>query len=366
MLNRVTNPVILLFVPARASCIISAQNVMILQKGIMRVDTDVIVVGAGLSGLVAARELEAAGLAVIVMDKGSSVGGRLATRRVQAGLADHGAQFFTVRTDDFKQQVQQWLAEDVIYIWGYGWSDGSLKRTAPDGHPRYVAHGGMNSIAKYLANTLTDVRVTVTIEAIDRLDNGWQVRDSIGNVTTCRALILTPPVPQSLALLHDVPLREDDRFALERIEYGPCLCGIFVVEGDVDLPEPGALQDFHQEIYWIADNQRKGISPERRIITTHAEARGSRQRYDEPDEDNLAWLRAPLEARLKDGAKIVEQQLKKWRYSVPLTTYPEDCLVAEGMPLAFAGDAFGGRGRIEGAYLSGLAAGRAIRDLLKI
>jgi predicted NAD/FAD-dependent oxidoreductase len=40
-------------------------------------------------------------------------------------------------------------------------------------------------------------------------------------------------------------------------------------------------------------------------------------------------------------------------------------LQAENMPLIFAGDAFGGRGRIEGAYLSGLAAGQAAQSLLE-
>ena len=29
------------------------------------------------------------------------------------------------------------------------------------------------------------------------------------------------------------------------------------------------------------------------------------------------------------GTSITDQQLKKWRYSVPLTTYPKDVLQAE-------------------------------------
>ena len=69
----------------------------------------VVVVGAGLAGLVAARAL-ADDHEVVVFDKGRSVGGRLATRRIGAARLDHGAQFFTVRGDDFRRQVDDWEA----------------------------------------------------------------------------------------------------------------------------------------------------------------------------------------------------------------------------------------------------------------
>jgi renalase len=52
-----------------------------------------VVVGGGMSGVSAARRLKEAGLLVRVVDKGVSLGGRMATRRVAGGLADHGAQF---------------------------------------------------------------------------------------------------------------------------------------------------------------------------------------------------------------------------------------------------------------------------------
>jgi renalase len=57
-----------------------------------------IVVGAGMAGLVAARELSAASRRVVVLDEGSGVGGPMATRRIGDGTFDHGAQFFTVRS----------------------------------------------------------------------------------------------------------------------------------------------------------------------------------------------------------------------------------------------------------------------------
>ena len=58
---------------------------------------DVIVIGAGVSGLLAAARCATASSRVVVFDKGRGVGGRLATRRTDSGVFDHGAQFFTAR-----------------------------------------------------------------------------------------------------------------------------------------------------------------------------------------------------------------------------------------------------------------------------
>jgi predicted NAD/FAD-dependent oxidoreductase len=51
------------------------------------------VIGAGISGLICARTLAQHGWLVTVFEKGRGVGGRMAVRRTEAGLAfDHGAQ----------------------------------------------------------------------------------------------------------------------------------------------------------------------------------------------------------------------------------------------------------------------------------
>jgi renalase len=328
---------------------------------------DVLIVGAGMTGLTAAHALEGRGLRPLLLEKGRSVGGRLATRRIGPGRADHGAQFFTARTPVFRERVARWSAAGLVYRWSSGWSDGSLAATpsASDGHPRYAVRGGMNALAKHLARGL-DVRLDLRVSAVVPPAGGWRVETDGGQTYSGRALLLTPPVPQSLAMLDagGVALSADDRAALERIAYAPCLAGLFWVDGVLDLPEPGALQRPDAPISWIADNRRKGISPEATLITVHAGQEHSWQLWDAPDAEALAALRAGLRPFLAPGATIREAQLKRWRYALPVQLHPERCLLASGSPpLVLAGDAFGGP-RVEGAALSGLATAEALADLL--
>lgn len=327
---------------------------------------DVLIVGAGLSGLMAAQTLLERGRTVHVIDRGRSVGGRLATRRVgEDGLADHGAQFFTVRTSTLQRFVDRWRALDLAYVWGTGWSDGSLKRTISDGHPRYAVRGGMNKLAKHLAQGI-NISIDRLVADLRQQAGGWALYDSDDNAYESKGLIMTPPMPETLVLLTagGIHLQADDDAALRRIRFGACLCGIHAVNGDIALPAPGAMQDFQSEVYWVADNQAKGISATT-IITSHANAKFSRQNWDASEADIIRSLESAVQPYLKPGAQIVQTQLKKWRYSVPLTTHPHECLLAQDLPpLVFAGDAFGGRGRVEGAFLSGIAAGEAMAEAL--
>ncbi len=328
--------------------------------------SDILIIGAGMSGLMAASVLVATGRRVTLLDKGRSVGGRLATRRIGAGRADHGAQFFTVRDPAFGAWVERWCTEGLVYVWSHGWSDGSLADTPPDGHPRYAVQGGMNRLAKHLAaqvatqgaELLTDVRVT----AVTPQSDGWRLTSDDGRSFTADAAIMTAPVPQTLALLDAgaTPLTADDRASLERIRYAPSLCALYVVEGEVHLPAPGAVQRPDADFAWIADNRRKGISPDATVITVHASGEWSAAHYDAPDAELSEAFERALRPWLAADAWIVEEQIKRWRYAAPTVLHPERFLrIAAHAPLLIGGDAFGAP-RVEGAALSGLAMGREL------
>jgi predicted NAD/FAD-dependent oxidoreductase len=324
-------------------------------------DADVLIVGAGVTGLMAANVLTQAGRQVLLLDRSHRVGGRLSTRRIGPGLADHGAQFFTVRTPEFEAWVRPWIDEGLVYEWSRGWSDGSLGTTPPEGHPRYTAQGGMSALAERLARGL-DVQLETRLVSLVPAGRGWRARDDKNQVYTTRSVLLTPPVPHALEILDtaEIALDPSDRSTLQRIEYAPCLAGLFWVDGNVRLPEPGAVQRPNATITWIADNQRKGLTSSVQVITVHAGPEYSRQLWPLPDWQVLVALESGLRLFKDYDAHTVEAHLERWRYALPTVTHPERYLRAKDLPpLLFAGDAFGGP-RVEGAALSGLAAGAAL------
>lgn len=329
------------------------------------VDADVLIAGAGLAGLMAARRLADARLNVLVVEREAVAGGRLATWRSGSDRADTGAQFFTVRTTEFGAAVGQWMVEEWIFEWTRGWSDGSLLDDRPDGYPRYAARDGFAALARNLSVGLP-IRFATELSALAVDGGGWAAMTTTHERLRSRALILTPPVPLSLALLDagHITLPDEQRMVLDAIRYGPCLSGVFVVDGDLALPEPGALQRPDAPISWVADNKRKGISTASRTLTVHASPAASAERWAESDEGVLAWMAAELEPWLASGATVSRAALRRWPYAIPLSVYPARYLtVPSPAPLIFAGDAFDGP-RVEGAALSGWAAADALLERL--
>lgn len=320
--------------------------------------TSCIVVGAGMAGLVAARALQDRGIGVTVIDKGRGVGGRMATRRIEDAVFDHGAQFFTVRSERFRALVDSWLADGLAAEWARGFAgpDGDPRS---DGHPRYRGAQGMTTIPRALAQGLS-VRTGERVVRAAVNGGRWLVDTDRDTRLFADALILTPPVPQSLALLDagEHPLSHETRAALEALDYAPCIALMALLWEASHIPAPGGLQLGGEPITWIGDNTQKGISPDAHAVTIHAGPQFSRD-YWQADSGVVAGLLLDAAAPWI-GLHIKTHQLHRWRYSHPTHTYNAPCLRVDGpAPLVFAGDAFSGP-KVEGAALSGLAAAEAL------
>ncbi len=315
-----------------------------------------VIVGAGISGLLAARELRDAGWEVTVLDKGRGVGGRMATRRVGDGTFDHGAQFFTVREERFQKLVEGWIEAGVVEEWTRGFADAEGGHNE-DGHPRYRGSEGMTSIPKYLARDLA-VKTGERAVEVNRRETGWEVVTE-NAAYEAGTLLLTAPVPQSLALAESGSYRlpKDARSQLEEISYDPCIALMAVLREGNLVPEPGGVQIKGEPLDWIGDNHPKGIS-KTPALTIHAGPGWSREHFEAPDDGVTETLISLAGERLGTDltAAVAETSLARWRYSWVTRPHPEPRLVAEGDPtLVFCGDAFG-KPKVEGASLSGLSA----------
>ena len=314
-------------------------------------ESDILILGAGISGLLCATELQKTGLRVSVVDKGRGVGGRMATRRMGGGRLDHGAQFFTVRDERFQAYVREWLDAGVVREW---------YRTAPDApnqpaHVRYCGVSGMSDVPKHLARKLT-VYCSEQIQQLSRCRNQWMATSESGQTFCAQELVLTAPLPQSLQLLDTTGLdyAGGTQSELRKISYAKGLALLAILDGPSGLPEPGAIKLKNSPIDWIADNYRKGISPDGIVgITVHATAAFAQKHWDTEDAERAPLLIAAVQEKLQSS--IIEHTSHRWGFTHPQKIWPEAYYHNPAIKLTLAGDAFGGP-RVEAAALSGIEA----------
>lgn len=338
---------------------------------------DVIIVGMGVCGISAAIQIQKnPTLKWLGIDKGRSIGGRLATRRIGAETFDHGAQFFTARSPDFNAVVKDALGAGIIKEWCRGFK-GKSNGAELDGFPRFMAKGGMNQFAKALSRDLVSDRVIVNrkISDIYMHSNGFCVKDSMSQEILSTNLILTAPVPQALEMLGNLDGIEglqDAKQSLSSIHYDPCIAvmALFDVETIPNLDIPFQFAD--GAIAFLSDNGRKGISSSDGALTIHLSADASRECFSLGDDEVFNFVHTSLRRLFPDSSFVLRNipSIHRWRYASPRMVLDAPYLELTGkstgtgpvQKLFFAGEAFAGP-KIEGAYLSGLAVGRRVSEI---
>jgi renalase len=332
---------------------------------------DVAVIGAGISGLSAAKRLLEAGLDVVVVEKSRGLGGRAATRRVSVGNGievpvDHGAQFFTARDPRFQDQVARWQEEGICFPWSDGfmtWSDGSLRGADTRWKDtRYACRGGMNQLGKKLGETVDVVR-EFQVASVSRDRGQWHLHADPAHESSpvlARALLVSAPIPQAMKLVGPWFSTEQHEFA-NRVVYGPTVA-VMVVYGEGTLqPSWHGIQvrDPSSPISWMAWDSSKRIG---------GNSGGVAVIHGSPSYSS-GWLAASGEDLKKAGAELLREAAKiggvwmndsmnlavhRWRYA-----HPEGPCAPGGFlkascdePLYLIGDGLNG-GRVEGAWLSG-------------
>ena len=317
--------------------------------------SDILIIGAGISGLLCATELRRAGRSVRLLDKGRGLGGRMATRRMAGGRLDHGAQYFTVRDARLRAYVDTWLEAGVIKEWFRHLPEDSN----PDGYPRYCGVNGMTDAPKFLAKDL-EVHNSQQVTELARDTDLWIARTAAGDSFLARHLVISAPLPQALNLLDSTGLRyaNGDTNALRAIYYERGLATLAILDGASGLPAPGGVKVDQAPLTWIGDNLQKGISPDVSAVTIHADAEFADTHWDSPDEVRGTLMLEAAAPHLKSEVK--EFSCHRWGFTTPVNPWPEPYYHNAGLKLTLAGDSFGGA-RVEGAALSGIeAAGRIL------
>lgn len=349
---------------------------------------EVAIIGAGLSGLFAARTLADHGLAVTVFDKGRGVGGRMSTRQTAGSSFDHGAQYFTTRDSRFARYVESWQAMGLVAAWpaaelGADQKIVVLKNGRIDSESnsvqRYVAVPGMNAIAKHLADGIA-VRTETRVDQVKSIkyssgsasDNptagadGGRPRvelwgDDGASLGCFDHAIVTAPAEQAAELLVDFPQLSGP---IKRIPMNPCWAALVTLDRPVTDQWVGAF--IHDSLLsWVARNNTKPgrpSSPEHLVL--HANPQWTLENWERPASEVAAdMLTEFFRIAGSDSQVPLAIQGHRWKFAIPREPASDLVFFDAEAGIAAGGDWATG-GRVEGAFLSGMAAaGRVLGTL---
>ena len=280
----------------------------------------------------------------------------MATRYADACQFDHGAQFFTARSDAFAAECHRWLEAGVAAVWEAEFRDfrGAeivAERRWDADYPHYVGAPRMNSIGKWLARDL-DVRLESRIAALRRTGQFWSLIDDEDNsLGRYDWVVLAMPAPQAAALL------PEDRAFVEccaATEMRACYAMMLGFRDDLPLNWQAAhVQD--ADISWMSVNSSKPGRPRKPCMVVHSTNAWANANLDAPLSDVQQHLLAEFyRVSGVDPAAADFVALHRWRYAnVPQQTGARCYLDAERR-VGACGDWFI-RGRIEAAFTSATA-----------
>ncbi|HTD04213.1 NAD(P)/FAD-dependent oxidoreductase [Undibacterium sp.] len=325
------------------------------------------IVGAGISGLTCARQLQSQGHHVTVYEKSHGVSGRMSTRQTELGGFDHGAQYFTATTERFKKEVADWRKVGWIAPWEGKLAslDNGANKPAGNGTKRFVPVPGMSSLGKHIAHGL-DVRLEQQVVGIELSDKRWLLSvkaDTVPVNATAGpfdAVVLAMPADQAIPLLQQAPAFAKQA---QKARLAPCWTLMLGFQAPLELDYDGAWVN-HSRLGWIARDTAKPSHRAGERWVCHATATWSLKHLEDDPERVKEKLAKAFHEATGSYIQPIHAVVHRWRYSQAVQPLHEDCMWNGKQRLGVCGDWFAvgldGSGRVENAYLSGLALARAM------
>lgn len=322
----------------------------------------VAVIGAGISGLVAARELVDAGHEVVVFEKSRGLGGRMAARRAEGGaVVDHGLPVLDAPPGGvLAKYIVDLAADDVLEVEAPG---DPVPGRAIEGAPRLAWPAGMTRLPKAMAEGLevvTDVRVAGIRADGDMLELAQDQGNTLGLFDW---VIITAPGAQAADLLDASPRGAVRASDVRAVQYD---VAVMVLAGvAMDPPEWFAHRPLTGPITYITNEVAKGRPPVDGAVpfVVRLDPEVSERLIEESDRVVLAEALPALAKVLgKQAAQPAWSQVKRWRYSTSRGRVDQAALNPEWTRVLVAGDAVAAGPHMEDVAATGLWAARRIID----
>jgi len=322
------------------------------------------IVGAGVAGLTCAREVTAHGYRATVFERGHAVGGRVLSQQTEAGSFDVGAQYLTVQSETFADQVRRWASARLVGSWDAQLAELSKGRAVlvPATGPRYVGIPAMQSIAHDLAQGL-DVVFDAAVGRISRGSAEWYLFDPqerpLG-IAGFDGIVLAMPSVDALAL---VRAHADFAPRLEAVRWDACWTSSLALSRPSAIEFDAAFINDDPILAWASREsskpmRRNGAGVAERWLL-QARPAWSNGFLELPPDDAARWMQRAFAARVARPLAQKTCTAILWRTATPADVLPESFLWDPERVIGVAGDWCGGA-RVESAYLSGLALAQAI------
>lgn len=276
--------------------------------------TDILIIGAGISGIHLANLIKSSQKKIILIDKAKGLGGRLATRRVNDLGIDHGLQYFQ-ESEQIASHLQEWCRK--------GWLN-----QVDQG---FVSPQGMTSLIKKMAEGLDIIKSQKASRIYQ--DKNWIVETDEGMVIEAQTIILTAPLPQASEFLDANMLIP---FGLSNIlkdyHYDKSLIGLFVAES-----LPANLRSFTKDGNKLILMREKHLYPQAFTYVLNPEK--TEEIYSQSDHSCLEIIQKQALSDIKMDLAITHAELKRWRYATAKTALASPYLEVQ-KNLFLIGDSF--------------------------
>ena len=320
----------------------------------MNFSSRIAIIGAGMAGLSCAGALQETGYQVTLFEKSRGPSGRMSTRSSASWQCDHGAQYFTARSPEFRAEVSRWEAAGVAAIW----SPRLQVLAGEHAHQRdaellrFVGLPKMTAPGRWLAAPLT-IEPGHSVKQIRRSAEGWQLETVEAGwlATQFDSVLLAVPAPQAAPLL--APVAPEMAALASGARMRGCWALMLQFNSTLALPFDAAFVN-QGRLRWIArDNSKPGRQgPETWLL--HATAEWSEARL----EDNAKDVEAELVDAFRQACTPIDIPLPqdssahRWRYADSFPALTQGCAWDKALGLGMCGDWLNG-GKVEGAWLSG-------------
>ena len=153
------------------------------------------IIGSGISGATIANLLNKKH-SVILFDKARGPGGRASFKRIKGKTGfDHGTQYISPKTKEFKKFTKGLIKKKILKVWGGKHVFLNSKKKEDKKHLKIIGKNGNNDISKYLIKKI-NCNYQSELKKIYYKNKMWYLLFNDRKLRSYKNLVLTCPFPQ--------------------------------------------------------------------------------------------------------------------------------------------------------------------------